>query len=104
MRRVRVLTDYDRMGGEIYYRSHKYDHDPELLEAYECGVKDGWRAAMEESYGERGNRGGRGGYGERHMIDDRGRVIRYRDDERDWEDEDEYKERRRRSRRTGRYE
>lgn len=102
MRRLHVIEDYDRMGGEIYFRSHKYDHDPELMEAYECGIKDGWREAMKESYGERSNRGGRGGnYGERHMIDDRGRIIRYRGN--DWDEDEDFNERRRR-RSNGRYE
>ena len=32
MRRLHILRDFDRMGGEIYYREDKFAHDPELLE------------------------------------------------------------------------
>lgn len=94
MRRIHVFEDFDRMGGEIYYREEKYAHDPELLEAYKCGKKDGWREAMEES--ER--------YSERRVYDRDG-IIKYRDHDRmdrNWDD-DMYDERRRRSARTGRY-
>lgn len=84
MRRVRVFEDFDRMGGEIYYKHGKehYMHDPELREAFEAGCEHGYEKAM-------------GHYGERRYIDDRGRVIRYRDEEhdREWDD---YMERRRR--------
>lgn len=90
MRRLHILEDYDRMGGEIYYREDKFAHDPELLEAYKCGKKDGWRAAMEES--ER--------YHERHYPKED--IIRYRHED-EWNDDDMYDERRRRSRRTGRF-
>ena len=91
MRRMHVIEDFDRMGGEIYYREDKYAHDPELLEAYRCGKKDGWREAMQES--ER--------YRERKY--DRDGIIKYRHDDEDCDDEDMYDERRRRSRRTGRF-
>ena len=80
------------MGGEIYYREEKFAHDPELLEAYKCGKKDGWREAMREAEE----------YHERRMYDRDG-IIKYRHDDEDWDDEDMYDERRRRSRRTGRY-
>lgn len=98
MRRLHVIEDFNRMGGEIYYREDKYAHDPELLEAYKCGKKDGWREAMHESEG----------YGERRMYDDRGRVINYREhgrggiDYREEYDDDMYDERRRR-RANGRF-
>ena len=92
MRRVRVIEEPShRMGGEIYYREEKFAHDPELLEAYKCGKKDGWREAMREPEE----------YHERRMYDRDG-IIKYRNDEEDWDDDD-YMERRRRSRRTGRY-
>lgn len=92
MRRVRVIEEPShRMGGEIYYREEKFAHDPELLEAYKCGKKDGWREAMREAVE----------YHERRMYDRDG-IIKYRNDEEDWDDDD-YMERRRRSRRTGRY-
>lgn len=94
MRRLRIVD-----GDDMHYRHHekKYMHDPELLEAFECGVKEGWREAMLEAerYGER-NYGRGGGYGERGH---RGGVD-YRDDER-WDDS-EYEERRRR-RANGRF-
>lgn len=92
MRRLHIIRDFDRMGGEIYYREDKFAHDPELLEAYRCGKKDGWREAMQEA----------DSYRERRMYDRDG-IIKYRHDDEDWDDEDMYDERRRRSRRTGRY-
>lgn len=98
MRRLHVIEDFDRMGGEIYYRKDKYHHDPELMDAYECGRKDAYREIMEEQYGERHDwremppmyRGGnyRGG--------SRG-GMNFREDEMD----DDYSERRRRA--NGRY-
>lgn len=92
MRRVRVIEEPShRMGGEIYYREEKFAYDPELLEAYKCGKKDGWREAMREAEE----------YHERRMYDRDG-FIKYRNDEEDWDDDD-YMERRRHSRRTGRY-
>lgn len=87
---MHVIEDFDRMGGEIYYREDKYAHDPELLEAYRCGKKDGWREAMQES--ER--------YRERKYDRD-GRILQYRRDDDEWDDED-YMERRRR-RANGRF-
>lgn len=90
MRRMHVIEDFDRMGGEIYYREDKYAHDPELLEAYRCGKKDGWREAMQES--ER--------YRERKYDRD-GRILQYRHDDDGWDDDD-YMERRRR-RANGRF-
>lgn len=88
MRRLRAIID----GDDMHYRHHekKYMHDPELLEAFECGVKEGWRQAMEEQYGERR------GYDERR--DYRGMPPMYREDK-DWDD---YEERRRR-RANGRF-
>lgn len=81
------------MGGEVYYRhAEKYEHDPELMEAYECGYKAGRKEAykeiMEEQYG---------GYHERRI----GRTMPPMMRERDWDDDD-YSERRRRDSR-GRY-
>ena len=35
MRLRRIIQDYDRMGGEIYYRKERYEHNPELMEAEE---------------------------------------------------------------------
>ena len=91
MRRLHILEDYDRMGGEIYYREDKFAHDPELLEAYEAGCEHGYYKAQKEM----------GGYGTRrhYPVED---IIRYRHED-EWDDDDMYDERRRRSRRTGRY-
>lgn len=91
MRRMHVIEDFDRMGGEIYYREDKYAHDPELLEAYKCGKKDGWREAMQEA----------DSYRERRMYDRDGRILQYRHDDDGWDDDD-YMERRRR-RANGRF-
>lgn len=79
------IIDHD----EPHYRESKYFHDPELREAYECGVKEGWRQAMEEQYG---------GYNERNygrtmppMMREHNRGgVDYRED--DWDDD--YSERR----------
>ena len=103
MRRMHVIDSFDRMGGEVYYREEKFMHNPELREAYECGVKEGRKEAykeiMEEQYGER-----------RHMGRDN---IAYRDRWRDeppmmrenkWrEPEDDEIEYRRRRRANGQY-
>lgn len=90
-----------RMGGEIYYREDKYRNDPELREAYECGRKQGWREAMEESQ--------RGGYHERRdwremppMMRENDRYMGGRPDYREDGYDDPYNERRRRDYR-GRY-
>ena len=90
MRRLRIVD-----GDDMHYRhEEKYMYDPELREAFECGVKKGWREAMLEAerYGERR------GYDERR--DYRGVPPMYRE-EKDWH-EDEYEERRRR-RANGRF-
>lgn len=96
MRRLHVIDNYDRMGGEIYYREHeKYAHDPELREAYEAGYHCGRKEAYKELSGEQ--------YGERRtyppMMREHDGIIRYRENE-DWDDP--YQERRRRDSR-GRY-
>lgn len=92
MRRLHVLEDFDRMGGEIYFKHSKehYMQDPELREAFEAGCEHGYRKAMKAMDDD---------YSERRMYDDRGRVIQYRDD-REWDDD--YNEWRRR-RANGRY-
>lgn len=87
MRRIRVI-DHDGMN----FRHEGFMQDPELREAYECGVKEGWRQAMEETYG--GGYGhrdyGRGGMGSRRMD------FREQPD-RQWRDDDDpYMERRHR--------
>lgn len=88
MRLRRIIDDYDRIGGEIYYRKDKYKHDPELMEAYECGKKDGWREAMEESDGYHERRGNVTHYGAG------GRIL-YRE-EPEWNDDGDVAYRRRR--------
>lgn len=89
MRRLRVIDSPDYMGAGIFYRGkEKYQHDPELMEAYECGKKDGWRAAMEEVDGYHERRGNVTHYGAG------GRIL-YRDDDREmWDDDVEYRRRR----------
>lgn len=99
MRRMTIVDSPEhRMGGEIYYRESDFMHDPELHRAFKCGVKQGWREAMEEV--------DRGEFAERrHVGNDH---ISYRDRWRDeppmmrenkWrepeDDEIEYRRRRR---------
>lgn len=85
MRRLHVIDSYDRMGGEVYFRhADKYAHDPELMEAYHCGHKEGRKEAykeiMEEQYG---------GYHERRDWREMPPMMREHDH--DWDD---YSERR----------
>lgn len=96
MRLRRIIQDYDRMGGEIYYRKDKYKHDPELMEAYECGYADAMREVYDEDdYSER--RGNVTHYGAG------GRVLYRHEPNRDmWDDGDDIEFRRRRDR-MGRY-
>ena len=89
MRLRRIIQDYDRMGGEIYYRKERYEHNPELLDAYECGYEDALRE-MRDGYHER--RGNVTHYGAG------GRILYRHDPERDmWDDYDEVEYRRRRN-------
>ena len=85
------------MGGEIYYRKDKYAHNPELLDAYECGKADGWRCAMEEARRS-------GGYNERRdwremppMMREHDRYLGGHPDYREDGYEDGYGERRHRN-------
>ena len=88
MRLRRIIDDYDRIGGEIYYRKERYEHNPELLDAYECGYEDALRE-MRDGYHER--RGNVTHYGAG------GRILYRHDPERDmWDDDDEVEYRRRR--------
>lgn len=96
MRRLHVIEDFDRIGGEIYYKHEEKERmlrDPELREAYMCGRKEAYKEIMEDQYGER-NYGGGGynhreggmgyreedydGYGERRGVRGTGRYSRYR--------------------------
>lgn len=95
---MHIIDNYDRMGGEVYYREDKYAHDPELREAYECGYKHGRKEAykeiMEEQYG--------GSYNHR----DYGRTYlpMMREHDREWrEPEDDEVMYRRRRRADGRF-
>ena len=90
--RLRRIIEPEYAG--VFYRKEKYQHDPELMEAYECGKKDGWREAMEEADGYHERRGNVTHYGAG------GRIL-YRE-EPDWEDDGEVVYRRRRDSR-GRY-
>lgn len=95
--RIRKFVDPDYAG--IFYRKEKYEHDPELMEAYECGRKDGYREAMEEAeeyHERRGNTTHYGGDGSRILYRDSRRGRSWSDDD------DDYSERRRRDSR-GRY-
>lgn len=86
------MDEPDYMMGGILYRGDKerFMQDPELREAFEAGCKHGYHKAHKEMEE----------YHERRMYGDHDGIIHYRDD-RDWDDD--YDERRRRSRRTGRY-
>ena len=89
MRLRRIIQDYDRIGGEIYYRKDKYKHDPELMEAYECGYEDALREMRDDYYERRGNTTHYGAGG---------RILYRHDPERDmWDDDDEVEYRRRRN-------
>ena len=95
MRLRRIIQDYDRIGGEIYYRKEKYEHDTELLDAYECGYEDAMRE-MSDGYHER--RGNVTHYGAG------GRILYRHNPEYDremWDDDDDVEYRRRR--RNGRF-
>lgn len=96
MRLRRIIDDYDRIGGEIYYRRDKYERNPELLDAYECGYADAIREMESDGYHER--RGGATHLGAG------GRILYRHDDEYDremWDDDDDVEYRRRR--RNGRF-
>lgn len=74
--RLRRIIEPEYMGG-IFYRKEKYEHSPELMDAYECGYEDAMRE-MRDGYHER--RGNVTHYGAG------GRIL-YRD-EPDWDDDD----------------
>ena len=90
--RLRRIIEPEYAG--VFYRKEKYQHDPELMEAYECGKKDGWREAMEEADGYHERRGNVTHYGAG------GRIL-YRE-EPEWDDDGDVEYRRRRDSR-GRY-
>ena len=99
MRKLHVIDNYDRMGGEVYFRhAEKYAHDPELMEAYECGYKHGRKEAykeiMEEQYG--------GSYNHREHM---GRTMppMMREHEREWREPEDDEVSYRRRRMNGRF-
>lgn len=84
MRLRRIITEPDYAG--VFYRKEKYEHDTELLDAYECGYEDAMRE-MSDGYHER--RGNVTHYGAG------GRILYRNDDDREmWDDEVEYRRRR----------
>lgn len=86
MRLRRIIQDYDRIGGEIYYRKERYEHNPELLDAYECGYEDALHEMRDGYYERRGNVTHYGAGG---------RILYRRDDDRMYDDDDvEYRRRR----------
>lgn len=91
MRLRRITTEPDYAG--IFYRKEKYSHDPELMEAYECGFADAMRKVYDED-----------GYHERRSgvthLGAGGRILYRHDPDREmWDDDDiEYRRRRRNSR------
>ena len=82
--RLRRIIEPDYAG--VFYRKEKYEHDTELLDAYECGYEDAMRE-MSDGYHER--RGNVTHYGAG------GRILYRRDDDRMYDDDDvEYRRRR----------
>lgn len=82
--KLRRIIEPDYAG--VFYRKEKYEHDTELLDAYECGYEDAMRE-MSDGYHER--RGNVTHYGAG------GRILYRRDDDRMYDDDDvEYRRRR----------
>ena len=82
--RLRRIIEPDYAG--VFYRKEKYEHDTELLDAYECGYEDAMRE-MSDGYHERRGNVTRYGAG--------GRILYRRDDDRMYDDDDvEYRRRR----------
>ena len=91
--RLRRIIEPDYAG--VFYRKEKYEHDTELLDAYECGYEDAMRE-MSDGYHER--RGNVTHYGAG------GRILYRHNPEYDremWDDDDDVEYRRRR--RNGRF-
>lgn len=82
--RLRRIIEPEYAG--VFYRKEKYEHDPELMDAYECGYEDAIRE-MRDGYHER--RGNVTHYGAG------GRIL-YRHDDPEWDDDGEFAYRRRR--------
>lgn len=92
--RLRRIIEPEYAG--VFYRKEKYEHDPELREAYEEGCEHGYKKAMREmeSDGYHERRGNVTHYGAG------GRIL-YRE-EPEWDDDGDVEYRRRRDSR-GRY-
>ena len=91
--RLRRIIEPDYAG--VFYRKEKYEHDTELLDAYECGYEDAMRE-MSDGYHERRGNVAHLGAG--------GRILYRHDPEYDremWDDDDDVEYRRRR--RNGRF-
>lgn len=82
--RIRRIVEPDYAG--VFYRKEKYEHDPELLDAYECGYEDAMRE-MRDGYHERRDNVTHYGAGGRILYrDDRDREM--------WDDDIDYRRRR----------
>ena len=91
--RLRRIIEPDYAG--VFYRKEKYEHDTELLDAYECGYEDAMRE-MSDGYHERRGNVTHLGAG--------GRILYRHNPEYDremWDDDDDVEYRRRR--RDGRF-
>lgn len=71
-----MFENPDFIGGGIMYKEDRFLSDPELKEAFFCGMKKGLEIAEEKMYGERNNSGysnsgssNHGGYGQRGGMD-----------------------------------
>lgn len=85
--RLRRIIEPDYAG--VFYRKERYEHNPELLDAYECGYEDALREMRDGYYERRGNVTHYGAGG---------RIL-YRhdpDDDRMWDYDDDIEYRRRR--------
>ena len=91
--RLRRIIEPDYAG--VFYRKERYEHNPELLDAYECGYEDALREMRDGYYERRGNVTYYGAGG---------RILYRHDPEYDremWDDDDDVEYRRRR--RNGRF-
>lgn len=82
--RLRRIIEPDYAG--VFYRKERYEHNPELLDAYECGYEDALHEMRDGYYERRGNVTHYGAGG---------RILYRRDDDRMYDDDDvEYRRRR----------
>lgn len=76
--RLRRIIEPDYAG--VFYRKEKYEHNPELMDAYECGYEDAMREMRDGYHERRGNvthygAGGRILYREEPEWDDDGEIV-----------------------------